>query len=231
MVIARRFNGPPQSANGGYACGVVAEGVSGTASARLRVPPPLDTPLSLDGDGDSATLTNGEVVVGEARSAVLEVAIPDAPDAEQAAEAARRYAGLSGHPFATCFVCGPERSPGDGLRIFPGPLESARVVASPWSPDESLLAPDGRVDRRFVWAALDCPSYFAVPGLPRALLAEMTADITRLPEVGEELVVIGWHDHSDGRKHFAGSSIATPEGDRLAAATTLWIEPSGGLPT
>ena len=30
--------------------------------------------------------------------------------------------GLTSHPFPTCFACGTDREPGDGLRIFPGPV-------------------------------------------------------------------------------------------------------------
>jgi hypothetical protein len=40
----------------------------------------------------------------------------------EAQEATARYPLYQGHPFPTCFTCGPDRAPGDGLRIFPGPL-------------------------------------------------------------------------------------------------------------
>jgi hypothetical protein len=51
IVIDPRFREPPNSANGGYACGIVGEGIGGVATATLRRPPPLDAPLSLVGDG------------------------------------------------------------------------------------------------------------------------------------------------------------------------------------
>ena len=45
LVIGARFCGPPQSANGGYFCGRVAALAEGTVTVRLRVPPPLETPM------------------------------------------------------------------------------------------------------------------------------------------------------------------------------------------
>ena len=51
--IERRFNGPPDSAHGGVACGVFAGAVdSRQATVRLTAPPPLDTDFDVvDADG------------------------------------------------------------------------------------------------------------------------------------------------------------------------------------
>ncbi|HEX6145779.1 MAG TPA: hypothetical protein VF083_03310 [Acidimicrobiia bacterium] len=227
VVIERRFRGPPESGNGGYSCGVVAEGVSGVATVTLRLPPPLDRPLTLSGDGEQSTLTDGESIVGEAARSTLDLEVPEAPGLESAMEAARGYAGFDFHPFPGCFVCGPERAPGDGLRIFPGRVGAGDIVAAPWTPDESLRGADGTVDRRYVWAALDCPSYFGLPTAPLALLGRLTASIEALPEVGEPLVAIGWPIDAEGRKHFAGSALANPDGEVLARAAATWIELEG----
>jgi hypothetical protein len=227
VVIARRFRGPPASANGGYACGVVAETVEGTAMVTLRVPPPLDHPMTLTGDGVTGRLSDGGQLVAEARSAALDIEVPDSPSLEAASEAARHYAGFDFHPFEECFVCGPRREPGDGLRIFPGRTADGGPVASPWIPDESLRGDDGAVDRRHVWAALDCPSYFGLETLPKALLGRLTARIDRVPEIGEPLVVLGWQLEVDGRKHHAGSALASADGEVLARASATWIEVGG----
>jgi hypothetical protein len=80
------------------------------------------------------------------------------------------------------------------------------------------------VHRRHVWAALDCPSYFGLPGRPLALLGRLTARIDRLPELGKRFVVMGWPIGSDGRKHFAGSALADAEGEIVAHALATWIE-------
>jgi len=226
-VIEHRFRGPPQSGNGGYSCGVVAEGVSGVATVTLRRPPPLDRPLTLTGDGEQSRLTDGENIVGEAAQSTLDLVVPEAPGLEVAVEASRRYAGFEAHPFPGCFVCGPERAPGDGLRIFPGRVGNTDVVAAPWTPDDSLRGADGMVRRRHVWAALDCPSYFGLASAPLALLGRLTASIERLPEIGEPLVAIGWPIEVEGRKSFAGSALANREGEVLASAAATWIEIDG----
>lgn len=226
-MIERRFRGPPQSGNGGYSCGVLAEGVSGVATVTLRLPPPLDRPLTLSGNGEQSRLTDGENIVGEATRSTLDLEIPEPPGLEEAVEASRRYAGFETHPFPGCFVCGPERAPGDGLRIFPGRVGATNIVAGPWTPDESLRGADGVVDRRYVWAALDCPSYFGLPSAPLALLGRLTASIEVLPEVGEPLVAIGWPIEMEGRKYFAGSALANRDGEVLARAAATWIELEG----
>jgi hypothetical protein len=64
------------------------------------------------------------------------------------------------HPFPGCFVCGPNRAPGDGLRIFPGMVAASDAVAALWTPDATLCDARGRVAPEFLWAALDCPSAF-----------------------------------------------------------------------
>ena len=155
MVIDPRFRGPPRSANGGYTCGVVAEAITGAATVSLRVPPPLGRSLRLRGDGEESKLTDGETLVGEGIQASLDLEVPAAPDLSSAAEASRDYAGFEAHPFEGCFVCGPARTVGDGLRIFAGIVGDTSTVAAPWIPDRSLLGGDGSVDRRHLWAALD----------------------------------------------------------------------------
>jgi hypothetical protein len=224
LFIEARFRGPPNSANGGYACGVVGEGIDGVATATLRRPPPLDVPLDLVGDGAQIRLMDGEDLVAEAVSDTLDIAAPAGPDFDTAMAASKSYAGFEAHPFPTCFVCGPDRQPGDGLRIFPGRLDGSTVVAAPWTPDESVSGSGGLVGRRHVWAALDCPSYFGLHGAPMALLGRLTARIDRLPEVGEPLVVIGWPIAADGRKHYAGSALLDEHGDEVAVAAATWIE-------
>ncbi|HEY4607396.1 MAG TPA: hypothetical protein VIH55_07075 [Acidimicrobiia bacterium] len=224
VVIDRRFRGPPRSANGGYACGVIAEGVTGVATVSLRLPPPLETTLTLSGDGLTSRLTDGERLVGEASSSTLEIEVPGVPTFEVAQESSRGYSGFIEHIFEGCFVCGPARDPGDGLRIFAGPVAGSDVVAAPWSPDQSLRGPDCMIDRRHVWAALDCPSYFGIGTDPKALLGRLTADIDRLPEIDEPLVVIGWPIDVDGRKFYSGSALADANGDVLARAAATWIE-------
>lgn len=224
VVIDRRFRGPPNSGNGGYASGVIAEGLEGTVTVTLRVPPPLDKAMTLSADSESNQLTDGETLVGHAMLATLDLAVPAPPTLDVATEASRSFAGFESHIFPGCFVCGPEREAGDGLLIFPGLVEGTEVVASPWVPDETLRAANGEIDRRHVWAALDCPSYFGLPGAPKAVLGRLTAQIERLPEIGEPIVATGWPHGADGRKLYSGTALATTEGEVIARADATWIE-------
>jgi hypothetical protein len=218
ITIDGRFNGPVGSANGGYTCGLVAELLGGEAEVTLRSPPPLDRPLEVERADDRIRVLDGQRVVAEAVPAQLELEIPPAPSFEEADAASARYPGFAEHAFPTCFVCGPEREPGDGLRIFAGPLGDARV-ASPWVPTE--------VEPRIVWAALDCPGAIAVgfPDRGETLLGRFAVRIDDLPEVGERCVVVGWPLGEEGRKLYAGTALYGEAGRPLARARATWIEP------
>jgi hypothetical protein len=225
LKVDRRYNGPPASANGGYACGafVVAAGVD--MSVRLLVPPPLDADLfvSQRDDGDfELSSASGPVAVG--RPSKLELEVPSPPPYVQAVWASQHYAGFNHHAFPDCFVCGPHRRRGDGMRIFPGMLETG-IVAAPWLPADDLDAGDGKVAVEFHWAALDCPGYFALcAGRRTMVLGEMHAHVDRCVRVGESCTVIGWKLGADGRKHYAGTAIFDQEGELCARARATWIE-------
>lgn len=226
-TVDRRFRGPPDSGNGGYVCGLVAAAAPGPVAVRLRRPPPLGVPLALTEHDGLLRLTQEGEIVAEARPDPVEIEVPAALAPEAAATASLRYVGFDMHPFPGCFVCGPQRPPGDGLRIFPGPVvEGGTMVAAPWVPDESLGGPGGMVRSEFLWAALDCPGYLATPMAGRmALLGELAARIEGPVRVGERCVVMGWGCRSEGRKHFAGTALFGPDGGLIARAAATWIEP------
>jgi hypothetical protein len=218
LVIDPRFNGPAGSGNGGYTCGLVADFLDGTAEVTLRRPPPLGVPLSVHRDERRVVVRDGDAVVAEAVEATFEVTIPEPPTTEEAAAASARYPGFDEHAFPTCFVCGPDRQAGDGLRIFAGPLHDG-LVAAPWTPTE--------VDRRVVWAALDCPGAIAVgfPDRGETLLGRLSAIVDEVPEVGEPCVVVGWPVSEEGRKLYAGTALYGEGGRPLARAKATWIAP------
>jgi hypothetical protein len=228
LVIAGRFNGPPGSGNGGYVCGLLAkETNSQTCVVSLRAPPPLDTPLSVWRDGEIVRLSQGDAVVAEGRPATLELAAPPAPTFSAAEAARARYRGLLDHRYPTCFVCGPQRAGRDGLDIFTGPVEGSDMVAATWAPTRDLYE-DGQLAPEFVHAALDCPSYWALPraGEMAALLAKMTTRVDgALPRLGEPLIVAAWPLASEGRKHRGASALYGEGGRIIAVAEALWIEP------
>ena len=225
-IIDPRFTGPPGSANGGYACAVVAEAVGGTATVRLLRPPPVGVPMALRRDDDDVVrLFDGEAVVAEGRPGPIDVTVPAGvpPAADVAARAAQAALAAAGPlPFPSCFVCGPDRAD-DGLLLLPGPTGPGGVVAVPWRPAADL-AVDGVVDPRIVWAALDCPSGFACadPGAP-TVLASMTAELRAPVHAGRPHVVSAWPLGADGRKRRAASAIHDADGRCLAVAEALWI--------
>jgi hypothetical protein len=227
LNVAQRFCGPPASANGGYFSGTVACLLNETVTVRLIKPPPLDVDMTLHENADGTVdVRHGEDLIAQARPGTVPLETPPFPPHLAVVEASTRYSGFDNHPFPTCFVCGPKRTRGDGLRIFPGPLADTGLVAAPWVPDESLSRGDSKVRPEFMWAALDCPGWHAViPDSRLALLAELTAHVDRCVHVGESCTVIGWHIASNGRKHEAGTALFDEDGVLCARARALWIEP------
>jgi hypothetical protein len=216
MIIPPRFNGPPGSANGGYACGLMSEALGGGFEVTLKRPPPLGVNLDLVGN----ELRQGDVVIAEARRAThVDLEAPEAVSVQEAEEASKGFPGFEHHAYPTCFTCGPDRS--DGLRIFPGPVEGREsLVAAPWIPDE--------VRPEIVWAALDCPGGWAIDHFQRegVMLGRMFTGIRGMPERGRAHVVVGWPMGEDGRKRDAGSALYTDVGEVLAVARSTWIVPA-----
>ena len=219
MIVPGRYNGPPDSANGGYACGLVAGLLDGVAEVTLRLPPPLDRELGVVREDGRVEVRDGDAVVAEGEAVELDLDVPAPVSIEAADEASKGYEGFVHHAYNTCFVCGPERE--DGLRVYAGPVGGRPgLLAAPWTP--------GEVGPELVWAALDCPSGWAVDDFQRegVLLGRMAARIDRLPTPGELHVVLGWRIGEDGRKRHAGSALLTADGEVLARARSTWIVPA-----
>jgi len=233
LIIARRFRGPTTSANGGYTCGRIAALAHDSVTVRLLAPPPLDTELLAETHDGRLEVRHGAERIAEARRGdVGALEAPPPPTYAEAVAAASRYTGFATHPAAECFVCGPRREPGDGLRIFCGPVETGEklgVVAGPWVPDATLDGGDGCVAFEHVWAALDCPGFHAVaPDMRLMLLGELTARVERRVRIGERCTIVGWKIASSGRKHEAGTALYGADGDLCGIARAIWIEPRGG---
>lgn len=229
VVIDERFHGPPGSANGGYACAMAARWIEGPAEVTLRVPPPLGRALTVVLADGHVSLLDGETVVADARAATVDVAVPAPVSFSEAERAAERYPWRAEHPYPTCFVCGPEREAGDGLCIFPGPVEGRDLYAAPWTPDDSLADENGQVREEFVWSALDCPSGIVTNRLDDVgllLLGRLAADLKHPVIAQEPHVVTAWVVSRDGRKLNTASAVLTAAGDVLATARAVWIEVS-----
>ena len=65
VTIGRRYRGPLDSANGGYAAGLLVR-IGDAAEVTLRLPPPLERPLTIRRDGDRLLLEHEGRLVAEA---------------------------------------------------------------------------------------------------------------------------------------------------------------------
>nr|WP_062331781.1 hypothetical protein [Herbidospora sakaeratensis] len=227
IVIGARYNGPPTTANGGYAAGLAAAFVDGPARVSLRRPPPLETPLDVVRDGGAVrVLHDGALVMEAGPSDAGFLDPPVRPDLAEAARARDRHPWIgAGNLLTGCFVCGHGRA--DGLRVTPGRLPDADVCASPFEPDESV-AENGIVRPEILWAALDCAGYppFAQGTDVIALLGTLEAEIGRGVRAGERLVAVGWALGSSGRKSFSASALLSADGV-VARARAIWITVPG----
>jgi hypothetical protein len=231
VTIPSRFNGPLDSGNGGYCAGAVAQFLGGRAEVSLRRPVPLDAELEVvRGDGDSAQVMNGGELIAEGHAASdFDLEPPPPVAVEEAREAESRYRGLRGGMFSRCFVCGRDRD--DALEVFAGAVPGRALVASSLTPPSWTAGDDGNVRPEFVWAVLDCPTYFALyteGDLPLSVMARMTARVDGPVRTGEEHVVIAWPIEKDGRKHHAGSAVLAQDGTPLAVGHALLIAPRDG---
>jgi hypothetical protein len=210
----------------------LASTLAGSVEVTLRSPPPLERLLSLQSLAECVELRDGDQLVAEARQAVLDLEVPPAPSLERAVELSRNYCGHRRHFFPSCFVCGPDRAVGDGLRIFPGAERGGELVAAPFRPDASLRDDRAVLGGEFVWAALDCVGYFgsALPDYPIALLGRMTAEILAPIEIDEPCVVIGWPLGREGRKLQAGTAIFGADGRLCGRARQTWLLRPRSLP-
>ena len=229
ITIPAQFNGPPGSGNGGYVCGRVASFIDGpaqrTAEVTLRAPPPLETAIDVRRDSERVLLMHGETLIAEAAPAMIAWDAPPAPSLAQAKTASTRYRGLAHHHFPGCFTCGTARGVNDGLRIFTGQLEESDSVATDWTPSKTFADAEGRVASEHIWAALDCPTYWAHPHIEIALLARLTLSIDAgRPRADQPLIITAWPLSSQGRKHASGAALYTADGSVIARAQALWID-------
>ncbi len=226
LTIGKTFHGPPASGNGGYVCGRLARFIDGPALVRLKAPPPLGRPLTVEDNDTGVQLTDQGRIVALARPTAFDLEVPSPPTPDEALRASRSYRGFTNHWFPTCFVCGPARDEGQGLRIFAGPLPDRDMVAAPWKPHSTLADHNGMVRSEFVWAALDCPGAFTFPEPEKgvALLGEMAARLTTAVRAAEPCVVVGWSLGRKGRLHFSATALFDRRGTCCAMARATWVE-------
>jgi hypothetical protein len=226
ITIASRFCGPDNSGNGGYTCGVLAQALGGEAEVTLRAPPPLETPLDVQVEGDKARMTQGEQVVAEGTRTHVDLEVPLPPSWDEALAAQRRFPGFTVHAFPRCFTCGTARTPGDGLCIHTGEVQGRDIFAATWIPDSTLADAQGTVRPEFFWAATDCAGAWATNSRQQnpSVLGRFAARLDRPIAAGERYIVIGWPIGHEGRKHHAGTALFTADGERVGFGRQTWVE-------
>lgn len=244
LIIPRQFRGPPESGNGGFVAGAVAERFPCNPSApddsavqvTLRAPIPLDTPMELACTAESHLhLTLGDHLIAEAEPVRLSLDVPEPPDFADALGARAQSPslqprlnsllpeGIGFHPVCVC--CGADVAEGQGLRVFAAPVPGFDGVAAAWRPHAAFADDHGCLPQRLVWTALDCPGQFAylADGIRTGLLGRMSARMLQPVKADNDYVVIGWCLGVERRKHFAGTAIFARDGALCAIATQTWI--------
>lgn len=187
---------------------------------------------------------DGELIAEAVRAPPLAPWSGPVVDLEAARDATSRFVSPPSGFFDRCFVCGRERH--DGFCVFAGPIaesntpassrssshsdekrELGPVVASTWTPPAWAADEDGAVLPEFVWAALDCPGYFALHGADGSLafLARQQSTIIARPRAGVEYVVVGAPRERSGRKGLAATAVLDADGEVLAHAELVVVEP------
>ena len=232
ITLPYHFRGPLTSANGGYACGRLAAFVDADeVEVTLRLPPPLDRPLTVEREGDGAKLLDGDALVAEARPSASRSRPRHPVSVDDRARCARerhvRGAGHRSSVSASSAVCAVtvsrfgSDSSRDASRCTP--RRSYWTIRRPRSSGRRSTA-----RARLRWAR---------EGRGDIVLGRMTARVHRVPEAGEQCVVTAWPLGEDGRKLFAGTALFAggrraprprqPDLDRPAAVGARLASPSG----
>lgn len=231
MRIESRYNGPPDSAHGGVACGVLAGAVDPRrATVRLAAPPPLDEELEAVPGPDGAVGVVGPAgKVGSVRGWDVPADLEPLPRLSDGQLAEGRQEWLTNwapdHPFPTCFGCGHERPDGDGLELYAGAIEGTMLRGAAWTP--TAEGPGGEVPDWMVWAAVDCPSGGATfPWIDRTqgvLLGELSLHIRERPVAGVAHQIVARPLHRDGRKLTSDVALVAGDGTNIARGRSVWI--------
>lgn len=238
LSVPERFCGPKGTANGGWIAGTLANALAGAGhdsavEVTLRRPVPLETELTVEHVGNTVTLYHGAEHLAEAIPVTEELTPPPFVPFTTAARAEEGFPGRRNHAIAECFACGL-REPGDGLRIFPGPVEGTDLVAAGWRVPVGVTDDQGVIPDSIVWAALDCVTGwahypvadFTAPGdRPVALLGRLTARVYRRVYPLGTYSVVARAVGREGRKLFGISAVYEVDGTLVAAARAVWIIP------
>ena len=81
-----------------------------------------------------------------------------------------------------------------------------------------------KAERAFVMPeAITPPAFTGVPPRPM-VLRRLTISVHDRPQVGEDLMVLGWSIAHEGRRHEVGTGLYDRDGRCLAVGHATWIE-------
>jgi hypothetical protein len=236
VTIPARYKGPPDIANGGYVCSLFGKYIDGATDVTIKRPTPLDRELQIRSNGDGIFyLMDGDQIIIQAKPGVIDLTVPNAPSYEEAVRAAQMSIALKPTPYIhvtghgihpICFCCGADVPDGEGLKIHPGRVSGANMVAAPWTPAAEYGDERGYVRPEFIWTALDCPGAYALWELTNTkpgLLGRLMGEIEKPLRCGEPCVVAAWPVGSDGRKLFAGTALFNAEGQIIGRTVATWF--------
>lgn len=242
--VPSRFRGPPESGNGGFVAGILAESLQRESALRdeeavevtLRAPTPLDQPMqTLSPEEGSLQLILGETLIAEARRTTLTLEVPEPPsfaaalavrpDSPSLQKALNPFVpgGRGFHPI--CFCCGADVDPDEGLHVYPARVDGFEGVAAAWRPSSVFADADGLLPERILWAGLDCPGQFAYlnAGIRTGMLGRITGRILTPVKADQNLVIIGWCLEVERSKHFAGTALFDESGELCGYTKQVWI--------
>jgi hypothetical protein len=229
VVVPARFSGPPNSGNGGYTCALLARHVGNPAEITLRKPIPIEREMQVVQQDGVYKLLEQELLIAEGRPASIELELPKPVSFAEAQRAAEQSPAFKTHPFPTCFVCGPQRGPGDGLRIFPGLIKEAtngHTFACSWVPAREFGGANREIKPEFIWSAMDCPTGFAggFPYMGTLVTGRLAVKIVAPVKAEEQCVIMSWPLGVEGRKHHAAAALFGEDGSVRAEAKATWIK-------
>lgn len=227
FTISTAYQGITGIAHGGYVAGLLAREQPGMGKVRLRLPPPLATPLTVSPVNSVVGLVDpkGRTVMELEASApaIVDLAVASIEEA-QARPPHPRFAD---HPYPDCFMCGTARDDGLGLRLSAPDDEGMGLGV--WTPSGALLGDGGAVGSEFLWAAIDCLTVWSFadrweePEWWPAVTGQIAVEQVRPVQRGEPHVVAGRLVGREGRRVLVEGAITTAGGELCARGRAVWV--------
>jgi len=232
LFIEKRYNGPPDSANGGYVAGLMTNFVDGDYEITLKAPPPLEKDLRLIIDKDNnLELRNEELIIATGVPVNFDIKYPFPVGFKNAIEPTK-LSPLRKMNTNTCFGCGCRAG---GLNLFSGIVkkhESDKMtITTVEITDEfsdKFVDDSGNITKEIIWTLLDCPgahtSMLYDPDII-VLLGRMAVHIVKPIPVNQQYYVVAWQTGEiERRKHFTSTALYSVDDELYAYSKQIFIE-------